>query len=285
MSLADYQGKQPVVLVFYPFTFTGVCQGELCEIRDDPSMFEAPDAAVLAISLRHPPRAGAVGRAAGLHVPDPLGLLAPRRRSRRLRRVQRAARLREPGDASSSTRTARSSRRSNRRTSRRPVARGLRVGIGEGDMKFSDLLGEREPRAPPRSRIRSRPRRRRPRRRSRGTDPLRRRPLRARRGRGRARDRCRHPRRHPSCRRSRRPRRSPPRRRPPSNRSAPPSISDVVAELAPRPADRRRGPQPLDTGAWLDGIDAIDDDLLPRSAPESPRRQLRLVPVARRRAR
>jgi mycoredoxin-dependent peroxiredoxin len=38
------------VLVFYPFTFTGVCQGELCEIRDDPSTFESSDAAVLAIS-------------------------------------------------------------------------------------------------------------------------------------------------------------------------------------------------------------------------------------------
>jgi len=50
VSLADYQGKQPVVLVFYPFTFTGVCQGELCEIRDDPSTFEAADAAVLAVS-------------------------------------------------------------------------------------------------------------------------------------------------------------------------------------------------------------------------------------------
>jgi len=50
VSLADYKGKQAVVLVFYPFTFTGVCQGELCEIRDDPSTFESADAAVLAIS-------------------------------------------------------------------------------------------------------------------------------------------------------------------------------------------------------------------------------------------
>jgi len=50
VKLSDYRGKQPVVLVFYPFTFTGVCQGELCEIRDDPSMFDGPDAAVLAIS-------------------------------------------------------------------------------------------------------------------------------------------------------------------------------------------------------------------------------------------
>ena len=50
VSLADYQGKQPVVIVFYPFTFTGVCQGELCEIRDDPSTFEDAGAAVVAIS-------------------------------------------------------------------------------------------------------------------------------------------------------------------------------------------------------------------------------------------
>ena len=50
VSLSDYRGKQPVVLVFYPFTFTGVCQGELCEIRDDPSAFERAGAAVLAIS-------------------------------------------------------------------------------------------------------------------------------------------------------------------------------------------------------------------------------------------
>lgn len=50
VSLSDFQGKQNVVIVFYPFTFTGVCQGELCEIRDDPSTFETNDAAVLAIS-------------------------------------------------------------------------------------------------------------------------------------------------------------------------------------------------------------------------------------------
>ncbi len=50
VSLSGFQGKQNVVIVFYPFTFTGVCQGELCEIRDDPSTFETNDAAVLAIS-------------------------------------------------------------------------------------------------------------------------------------------------------------------------------------------------------------------------------------------
>ena len=46
--------------MFYPFTFTGVCQGELCEIRDDPSAFERGGAQVLAISVRLAPRADAV---------------------------------------------------------------------------------------------------------------------------------------------------------------------------------------------------------------------------------
>lgn len=50
VRLSDFRGKQNVVLVFYPFTFTGVCQGELCELRDDLSSFETADAQVLAIS-------------------------------------------------------------------------------------------------------------------------------------------------------------------------------------------------------------------------------------------
>ena len=37
VKLSDYRGKENVVVVFYPFTFTGVCQGELCELRDDLS--------------------------------------------------------------------------------------------------------------------------------------------------------------------------------------------------------------------------------------------------------
>ena len=57
VTLSGLRGK-PVVIVFYPFTFTGVCQGELCEIRDDPSAFERSGAQVLAISCdsRHSQR-------------------------------------------------------------------------------------------------------------------------------------------------------------------------------------------------------------------------------------
>jgi peroxiredoxin len=57
VTLSELRGK-PVVVVFYPFTFTGVCQGELCEIRDDPSAFVHAGAQVLAISCdsRHSQR-------------------------------------------------------------------------------------------------------------------------------------------------------------------------------------------------------------------------------------
>ncbi len=50
VTLSSFAGNQNVVLVFYPFTFTGNCEGELCEIRDDPSAFASSDAQVLALS-------------------------------------------------------------------------------------------------------------------------------------------------------------------------------------------------------------------------------------------
>lgn len=50
VTLSSFREKSNVVLVFYPFTFTGVCEGELCSLRDDISEFESSDAQVLAIS-------------------------------------------------------------------------------------------------------------------------------------------------------------------------------------------------------------------------------------------
>jgi peroxiredoxin len=50
VTLSSFRGEKNVVLVFYPFTFTGVCRGELCEIRDDPSAFDGAGAQVLAVS-------------------------------------------------------------------------------------------------------------------------------------------------------------------------------------------------------------------------------------------
>ena len=50
VTLSSFRGKQNVVLVFYPFTFTGVCQGELCSLRDDLADFQTANAQLLAIS-------------------------------------------------------------------------------------------------------------------------------------------------------------------------------------------------------------------------------------------
>jgi peroxiredoxin len=50
VSLSDFEGDKGVALVFYPFTFTGVCEGELCQLRDDLSTYEAAGVQVLAVS-------------------------------------------------------------------------------------------------------------------------------------------------------------------------------------------------------------------------------------------
>ena len=53
VSLSDYKGVKNVVLVFYPFAFSGICTGELCEIRDDLGAFESDQVQVLALSCDH----------------------------------------------------------------------------------------------------------------------------------------------------------------------------------------------------------------------------------------
>jgi peroxiredoxin len=50
VSLEQYHGK-PVVLLFFPLAFTGVCTKELCSVRDNLSNYEDFDAQVLAISV------------------------------------------------------------------------------------------------------------------------------------------------------------------------------------------------------------------------------------------
>jgi mycoredoxin-dependent peroxiredoxin len=54
VSLTDYrvgEGTKNVLLVFFPLAFTGICQGELDQIRDHLLDFENDDTAVLAISV------------------------------------------------------------------------------------------------------------------------------------------------------------------------------------------------------------------------------------------
>ncbi|MCW2776652.1 MAG: alkyl hydroperoxide reductase/Thiol specific antioxidant/Mal allergen [Frankiales bacterium] len=50
VRLSDFRGSKNVVLVFYPLAFTGVCQGELCAIRDSIADFSGDDVQTLAIS-------------------------------------------------------------------------------------------------------------------------------------------------------------------------------------------------------------------------------------------
>jgi peroxiredoxin len=50
VSLSSFKGKKNVVLLFYPFSFTGTCTGELCAMRDDLAAFQNDGVQVLAVS-------------------------------------------------------------------------------------------------------------------------------------------------------------------------------------------------------------------------------------------
>ena len=49
VSLAELRGA-PALLVFYPFAFSGKCTGELCQLRDELSIYTDAGVTVLAIS-------------------------------------------------------------------------------------------------------------------------------------------------------------------------------------------------------------------------------------------
>jgi peroxiredoxin len=49
VSLAELRGS-PVLLVFYPFAFSGICTGELCQLRDELATYTDAGVKVLAIS-------------------------------------------------------------------------------------------------------------------------------------------------------------------------------------------------------------------------------------------
>jgi peroxiredoxin len=51
VKLSDFQGKKAVVIVFYPLSFSGICTGELCELRDNIGMFKNDKVELLAISV------------------------------------------------------------------------------------------------------------------------------------------------------------------------------------------------------------------------------------------
>ena len=50
VSLASFKGHKNVVVLFYPFAFSGTCTGELCAIRDDLNSFQNDNVQLVAIS-------------------------------------------------------------------------------------------------------------------------------------------------------------------------------------------------------------------------------------------
>lgn len=53
ITLSSFRGASNVVVVFFPFAFSGICTGELCEIRDNLTDLTAQGAEVLAVSCDH----------------------------------------------------------------------------------------------------------------------------------------------------------------------------------------------------------------------------------------
>ncbi|WP_326552580.1 peroxiredoxin [Micromonospora sp. NBC_01813] len=51
VRLADFRGKQAVLLIFYPLAFTGTCQGELQEVRDNLEVYVNDDVQTLTVSV------------------------------------------------------------------------------------------------------------------------------------------------------------------------------------------------------------------------------------------
>jgi peroxiredoxin (alkyl hydroperoxide reductase subunit C) len=55
VTLGSYRGAKDVLLVFFPLAFTGICQGELDEIRDHLGDYVNDETQTLAISVGPPP--------------------------------------------------------------------------------------------------------------------------------------------------------------------------------------------------------------------------------------
>ena len=78
VSLAGVLQERPAFLVFYPFTFTSVCEGELCTLRDDWSMYTDRGVQVLSMSCDAAPTQKRWAGEMGYQFPGAVGLLAAR---------------------------------------------------------------------------------------------------------------------------------------------------------------------------------------------------------------
>ena len=69
VTLSSFRGERNVLLVFYPFAFSGICTGELCAVRDDLAAFQNDDVQILPISVDHPFALKAWSQAQGFDFP------------------------------------------------------------------------------------------------------------------------------------------------------------------------------------------------------------------------
>ncbi|RKT53249.1 peroxiredoxin [Saccharothrix australiensis] len=54
VALSSFRGKRNVLLVFYPFAFSGICTGELCQVRDELAAYEDENVQVIGVSVDTP---------------------------------------------------------------------------------------------------------------------------------------------------------------------------------------------------------------------------------------
>jgi peroxiredoxin len=54
VTLSSFRGDKAVLIVFYPFAFTGTCTGELTRVRDELDTFQNDDVQVLTVSVDSP---------------------------------------------------------------------------------------------------------------------------------------------------------------------------------------------------------------------------------------
>ena len=70
VRLSDFRGRKAVVLMFFPFAFTGVCTGELSGVRDRLDEFLTFDTEVLAVSCDSVYALRTFAEAEGLNFPQ-----------------------------------------------------------------------------------------------------------------------------------------------------------------------------------------------------------------------
>jgi mycoredoxin-dependent peroxiredoxin len=54
VTLSSFQGDKNVLLVFYPFAFSGICTSELCQVRDELADYTNANVQILGVSVDSP---------------------------------------------------------------------------------------------------------------------------------------------------------------------------------------------------------------------------------------